>query len=538
MSAGTIRLDNVTLGYERRPAVHHLTGVIGPGAALAVCGPNGAGKSTLLKGLAGLLSPIGGRILREGLSLRDIAYLPQATEIDASFPIDVLDFVSTGAARRVGLFGRIDRSESARIEAAIAAVGLEGFEDRQLGALSGGQTQRALFARLIVEDRPVVLLDEPFGAIDAATIDDLVKIIAGWREERRSIVAVLHELDLAAAPFRRRCCSRASRSSGGRRAKLCPRAVSPRRAAWSRPSTARRMTVGATRPAMLHELLIAPFADYEFMRRALVGAVALAISGSPLGVFLILRRMSLAGDALSHAILPGAAVGYLVCGLSLPAMTFGGLAAGLTVAVVSSAAARFTALREDASLAAFYLVSLALGVAIVSLKGSNVDLLHVLFGSVLALDDQTLDLSRHDRQRHLVRPRGLLSRAGARHARSFVRAARQPAGRGHALRLSGARRAQSRRRLSCARHIDGGRAHHAAGRLGAAVEQDLSTTLPLAAAIGALSAYFGLVLSFASGLPAGPVIILVAGGVYFLSLIFGRAGGVMRLRQPRRHLEG
>jgi zinc/manganese transport system ATP-binding protein len=201
MSAGTIRLDNVTLGYERRPAVHHLTGVIGPGAALAVCGPNGAGKSTLLKGLAGLLPPIGGRILRSGLSLRDIAYLPQATEIDSSFPIDVLDFISTGAARRVGLFGRIDHSESLRIEAAIAAVGLEGFEDRQLGALSGGQTQRALFARLIVEDRPVVLLDEPFGAIDRATIDDLVKIIAGWREERRSIVAVLHELDLARRAF-------------------------------------------------------------------------------------------------------------------------------------------------------------------------------------------------------------------------------------------------------------------------------------------------------------------------------------------------
>jgi zinc/manganese transport system ATP-binding protein len=201
MTAGTIRLENVTLGYDRRPAVHHLTGDIGPGAALAVCGPNGAGKSTLLKGLAGLLPPIGGRILLDGLSLRDIAFLPQAAEIDASFPIDLFDFVATGAMRRVGFFGRIGDAENARVAAAIAAVGLDGFEERQIGALSGGQTQRALFARLMVEDRPVILLDEPFGAIDADTTDHLVKVIARWREERRTVIAVLHELELARRAF-------------------------------------------------------------------------------------------------------------------------------------------------------------------------------------------------------------------------------------------------------------------------------------------------------------------------------------------------
>jgi len=201
MSAGSIRLENVTLGYERRPAVHHLTGVIEAGAALAVCGPNGAGKSTLLKGLAGLLAPIGGRIAWDGLSPRDIAYLPQSAEIDHAFPIDVLDFVSMGAMRRIGLFGRVGPAEQARVSAAIAAVGLEGFEHRQIGTLSGGQTQRALFARLLVEDSPVILLDEPFGAIDAKTIDDLVKIIARWREERRTVIAILHELDLARRAF-------------------------------------------------------------------------------------------------------------------------------------------------------------------------------------------------------------------------------------------------------------------------------------------------------------------------------------------------
>jgi zinc/manganese transport system permease protein len=143
---------------------------------------------------------------------------------------------------------------------------------------------------------------------------------------------------------------------------------------------------------MFYDLLIGPFSDFAFMRRALAGTVALAAAGPPLGVFLILRRMSLTGDAMSHAILPGAALGYLVAGLSLGPLTIGGLAAGLIVAAGSGVVARATILREDASLAAFYLISLALGVTIISLRGSNIDLLHVLFGSVLALDDSTLIL--------------------------------------------------------------------------------------------------------------------------------------------------
>ena len=143
---------------------------------------------------------------------------------------------------------------------------------------------------------------------------------------------------------------------------------------------------------MIHDLLIAPFTEFEFMRRALVGASAIALAGAPLGVFLLLRRMSLTGDAMAHAILPGAALGYLVAGLSLPAMTIGGLAAGLSVALLAGLVARVTALREDASLAGFYLISLALGVTIVSLRGSSVDLLHVLFCNVLALEPRLADM--------------------------------------------------------------------------------------------------------------------------------------------------
>jgi len=143
---------------------------------------------------------------------------------------------------------------------------------------------------------------------------------------------------------------------------------------------------------MIWDLIFAPFADFGFMRRAMLGCIAISIGATPVGVFLMLRHMSLTGDAMAHAILPGAAIGYLVSGLSLGAMTVGGLIAGIVVAVGSGFVARVTALREDASLAAFYLISLALGVLIVSTRGSNVDLMHVLFGTVLALDNAALIL--------------------------------------------------------------------------------------------------------------------------------------------------
>jgi zinc/manganese transport system ATP-binding protein len=197
----SIRLENLTLGYERRPAVHHVQGTIAPGASLAVCGPNGAGKSTLLKGIAGLLTPLGGRIDRGGVNARDIAYLPQIVEIDRDFPVRLADFVALGGTLRNGLFGRIGGSELDRVEEAIAAVNLTGFEDRTLDTLSGGQMQRALFARLIVQNRPIILLDEPFGAIDSATTNDLLALISQWRTEGRTVVAVLHDLALARRAF-------------------------------------------------------------------------------------------------------------------------------------------------------------------------------------------------------------------------------------------------------------------------------------------------------------------------------------------------
>jgi zinc/manganese transport system ATP-binding protein len=195
MSAIAIRFDDVTLGYGRRPAVHHLRGTIPAGSLTAVVGPNGAGKSTLLKAVAGALRPLDGRIEVVGGRAERLAYLPQAAEIDRSFPVNVYDLVAMGLWGRVGLFGGIGRRQRSRIEEAIAAVGLTGFERRSIGTLSGGQMQRALFARLLLQDASLILLDEPFTAIDQKTTADLLDLVRRWHAEARTVVAVLHDLD-------------------------------------------------------------------------------------------------------------------------------------------------------------------------------------------------------------------------------------------------------------------------------------------------------------------------------------------------------
>jgi len=197
----TIRFDDVTLGYGRRPAVHHLNGEFAGGSLTAVVGPNGAGKSTLLKGIVGALRPLAGDIeLSSGPRTR-IAYLPQAADLDRSFPLSVYDLVAMGLWARSGLFGRIARRDREKIEQAIAAVGLTGFEGRSIGTLSGGQMQRALFARLLLQDASVILLDEPFTAIDTKTTADLLDLVRRWHDEERTVVAVLHDLDVVRQVF-------------------------------------------------------------------------------------------------------------------------------------------------------------------------------------------------------------------------------------------------------------------------------------------------------------------------------------------------
>ena len=188
-----IRFDDLTLGYDRHPAVHHLSAEIPVGALVAVIGPNGAGKSTLLKGLAGELRPLGGHIEMAALPPGGLAYLPQRGEIDASFPLSVFDMVAMGLWHEIGAFGSLGRARRERVRQALATVGLSGFEARTIGSLSGGQLQRARFARLILQDAPLILLDEPFAAIDSRTVDDLVRLILGWHAEGRTVLTVVHD---------------------------------------------------------------------------------------------------------------------------------------------------------------------------------------------------------------------------------------------------------------------------------------------------------------------------------------------------------
>ncbi|KQP61823.1 ABC transporter ATP-binding protein [Methylobacterium sp. Leaf108] len=196
---GDIVLRGVTLGYDRHPAVHHLDGTVPGGALLALVGPNGAGKSTLLKGIVGEIACLDGAIARPGRA-DTIAYLPQAAEIDRSFPLSVLDLAAMGLWRRFGPWRSLRRHRPDLL-AALSAVGLDGFADRPIGTLSGGQFQRALFARLILQEASVILLDEPFSGVDGRTTQDLLALIRTWHGQGRTIVAALHDLGQVTAHF-------------------------------------------------------------------------------------------------------------------------------------------------------------------------------------------------------------------------------------------------------------------------------------------------------------------------------------------------
>ncbi|MDR2678905.1 MAG: metal ABC transporter permease [Zoogloeaceae bacterium] len=287
----------------------------------------------------------------------------------------------------------------------------------------------------------------------------------------------------------------------------------------------------------MHEFFVSPFADFGFMRRALAGCFALALGAAPLGVFLLLRRMSLTGDAMSHAILPGAAAAYLISGLSLGAMTLGGMIAGMLVALFSGAVSHASVLREDASLATFYLISLASGVLLLSTRGSNLDLLHVLFGSVLALDDASLFLIATSASVSLV----LLA--------LFLRPL--------ALECLDAPFLQGVSRFSPCVHLgflalvvlNLVSAFHALGTLmavgimilpAAAARlwtQGLGRLLALAVALALLGCCVGLLVSFHADWPAGASIVLVLGGIQILSLVFAPQGLFFRHFSRHFHVQ-
>ena len=288
---------------------------------------------------------------------------------------------------------------------------------------------------------------------------------------------------------------------------------------------------------MIHDLLLAPFSDFQFMQRALAGCLALSLSAPAIGVFLMLRRMSLTGDAMSHAILPGAPIGYLVAGLSVEAMTLGGLVAGGLVVLLSGAVARSTKSGEDSSLAAFYLISVALGVLLISLRGSSVDLLHVLFGSALALNDSALWLLGSISTLTLValaillRPLVLecldpdylatVSRAGSWVHMAFLLLA--------VLNLIAGFHALGTLMSVGIMILPGAALRYWTRRLG---------PMLLGSCLAAfVSALCGLLFSYHLGWPTSPTIILTLGVIYFLSLLAGPQGGLMWRYIRLRHLE-
>jgi zinc/manganese transport system permease protein len=284
-------------------------------------------------------------------------------------------------------------------------------------------------------------------------------------------------------------------------------------------------------------VLIAPFTEFEFMRRALAAVVALSLGGAPIGVFLMLRRMSLIGDAMAHAILPGAAIGFLLSGLNLFAMTAGGLVAGFAVALLAGVVARSTGLKEDTSIATFYLTSLALGVTIVSIKGSNIDLLHVLFGNILAMDDQTLRLVAINTTITMLvlaviyRPLVIESVDPL-----FLRTVSGAGAPAHLAFLA----------LVVINLVSGFQALGTLLAVGLMIlpagisrfwSRDVTGMICIAALSAIVSGYAGLVLSFQTRVPSGPAIILVAAVLYLGSVLFGRSGGVVRQMFPAPHLE-
>ncbi len=201
MQQTLIELDHVALGWKDKIALRDISGRFTRGSLTAVVGPNGAGKSTLLKGLTGQINPLKGRIALDPAVNDELALLPQMGDLDKTFPITVHDLVAMGAWKRVGAFGGFSRQERERIAHALEQVGLADFARRSIGTLSGGQLQRALFARMIMHDAQVLLLDEPFAAVDKATSDELMALICQWHEQGRTVIAVLHDLDMVRAFF-------------------------------------------------------------------------------------------------------------------------------------------------------------------------------------------------------------------------------------------------------------------------------------------------------------------------------------------------
>ena len=417
---------------------------------------------------------------------------------------------------------------------ALNEVGMSAFAARPIQALSAGQWQRVLFARLIVQNARVILLDEPFASIDSRTAHDLTHILQNWQQEDRTVIAVMHDLASVRIHFPQTLLlarelvawgntTEALRDENLAKAQKLAETWTENAGACERDGDAGMMEYF-------------PFVDPD-SRHTLAGAILVALGGAPLGVMLVLRRMSLMGDIIAHAILPDTAAGFIIAGLSVPAMSFGGLIAGLAVALLAGLITRFTAMREDTNLAAIYLLAIALGVLMLALHGSAQDLEDVLFGSAESVDSQMIFVMGAVTSLTLIvlaiiwRPLVVES-----FDPTFMRAVKGHGGFYHVLYMM----------LLVLNMVEGYRmigTMMAAGLMiiPAASAQlwtrKLGLQVAVAALAGILASAIGLWIALILKIPSGPGIILTAGAIYGISVIFGRHGSLRARYFPFRHLE-
>ena len=348
------------------------------------------------------------------------------------------------------------------------------------------------------------------------TVEALLALIARWHAQGRTVIAVVHDFDQVRAHFPSTLIlARTPIAWGDTQVVLTD----------AQPGAAadRRMIRRST------PLLIAPFEAFSFMRIALVACLALALANGPLGIFLLLRRMALDGNVLSHAVMPGAALGFVYAGHSLPALSLGGLASGGVVAGLTGLLGRVRSAGHDAGLLAFYLVTLALGVTLVALFGSNVDTVRVLFGTVLAIDVRGAAADRGRQHADHAAAGGVLSPAGGRFVRPGVPAPGRRARHARPVHHPGA--AQPRGQLPGVRHLAGDRADADAGRGGALL--DAPAGADDGAGLGRSACwprYVGLLLSYHRNLPSGPAIVMAAGAIYGVSLLAAGAASLIRTK--------
>ena len=325
-----------------------------------------------------------------------LAYVPQRHSVDWDFPITVRGVVEQGRYPSLSMFRRLGRPDHDRIDAALEELGISDLAERQIRMLSGGQQQRVFLARAVAQGGDIFLLDEPFAGLDLFGCEELTHILRNWAEQGRTVLAAVHDLAIA------RSCFEPGRASGhipgGRRrhrggplARKCGPGLPRRTAACTR---AMRGTRGPRRPR--HEPPRPRHlrrSRYEFMRRGLLSALLLGVSGGMIGCVLVLRRLALMGDALSHSLLPGVAVAWYFFGTSTSALFFGGLAAGLLTALGSALLSRLTRVKEDAAFGSLFIVFFGAGVALVSKLPTRINLTDFLFGNVLGVSAGELRLA-------------------------------------------------------------------------------------------------------------------------------------------------